>query len=159
MLSFIGFLTVCFFIFMFIKKALLNKKPSTQSIEYGIETRRLATTELNVPSSYFNYITSKHIDMIKDKAIYLKNNNPIFKDADWPRLMAASIYLLFIKDCESANFTNSHSMFNLLKIDPSVVESGLKTNSHQLIASFAQAGKDYEFSSDDEMAILTKIVC
>ena len=150
MLSFIGFLTVCFFIFL-LTKALLNKKPSSQSIEYGIETRKLATNELDVPSSYFNYLTNKQIDEIKNKAIYLKDSNSIFKEADWPRLMAASIYLFFTKDCESENLKNSNSLFNLLKIDQTIIDKVLSTNSHQLISLFVQAGKDYEFSSDNEI--------
>lgn len=155
MLSFIGFLTVCFFIFVLIK-AVLKKKPSSQSVEYGIETRRLAINELEVPSSYFNYLTNKQIDEIKNKAIYLKDSNSIFKESDWPRLMATSIYLFFAKDCESENLKDSNSVFNLLKIDQATVDKVLSNNSHQLITLFAQAGKDYEFASDSEIKKLIK---
>jgi len=154
-LSFIGFLTVCFFIFVLIK-AFLKKKPSSQSVEYGVETRRLAINELDVPSSYFNYLTNKQIDEIKNKAIYLKDSNSIFKEADWPRLMATSIYLFFAKDCESENLKDLNSVFNLLKIDQATVDKVLSNNSHQLITLFAQAGKDYEFASDNEIKKLIK---
>ncbi|MDH1859923.1 MULTISPECIES: hypothetical protein [Acinetobacter] len=150
MLSFIGFLTVSFFIFVLIK-ALLNKKPSSQSVEYATETRRLATNELGVPSNYVNYLTNKQIDEIKNKALYLKNSNSIFKEVEWPRLMATSIYLFFAKDCESENLKKSNSVFNLLKIDPAIIEKVLNTDSYQLITLFVQAGKDYEFASDNEI--------
>ncbi len=74
----------------------MNKKPSSQSVEYATETRRLATNELGVPSNYVNYLTNKQIDEIKNKALYLKNSNSIFKEVEWPRLMATSIYLFLV---------------------------------------------------------------
>lgn len=150
MLEFIGFITICFIIFKILTFYLKNKS-SVNSVQYGDEIRYFSINELNIPSNYFNYITGRNIESIKNKAIHLKESNPVFKNVEWTRLMAASIYLSFNKDCQSIDLDSTKSIFEVLKIEISIIEKELESNPYQIVRHFLQAGKNYEFSTDDEI--------
>lgn len=67
MFEVIGIAVVAWFAFLIIRGILRAKKGST-STEFGLEARRIATQELFVPDQYYNYITTNHMDDLKQQA-------------------------------------------------------------------------------------------
>ena len=68
MLEFIGFIALCFIGYKILIVFLRNKN-SLNSPKNAVEIRNFATNELEVPSNYFNYITSSKIEEIKHKGV------------------------------------------------------------------------------------------
>lgn len=150
MLEFIGFIALCFIGYKILIVFLRNKN-SLNSPKNAVEIRNFATNELEVPSNYFNYITSSKIEEIKHKALYLKENN--FKDSNWQYLMAASIYLFFYEDCKKSEY-ESNPIIDFLKIDENIVKKQLESDPYRRISYFIESKKDYQFWTDDQITSL-----
>jgi hypothetical protein len=150
MLEFIGFIALCFIGYKVIVFFLKSKK-SLDNSKNAFEIRNFATNELQVPSNYFNYITSSKIEEIKKKALYLKENN--FKDSSWQCLMATSIYLYFYEDCKKTEY-GINPIIDFLKIDENVIKNQLESNPYEIINYFINAKKDYQFWTNDQITNL-----
>lgn len=120
MFEFIGIAVVCWFAFKIVM-AFVKAKGTVSSKEYGLETRRIATQELLVPSSYYNFLTTNHMESVKETAIMIREKDEC-KNTSWPRLMALAIYAFFYLDCNEVikgDFDKT-TLFSKLKIEPEI---------------------------------------
>jgi hypothetical protein len=125
MFEFIGIAFVCWFAFIVIRgiiRGIGRAKGSQTSTEYGREARRIATQELGIPNTFYNYITTNHIEEIKEAALMLREKQDCEKTS-WPRLLALCIYAFFHIDCKEFLNENANKkrLFTTLKIDPQVI--------------------------------------
>lgn len=121
MFEFIGIAVVVWVIFSIIR-GVIRAKGSRTSKEYGLEARRIATNELGVPTSFYNFITLNHMENVKETALMLREKEDT-KNTSWPRLLALSIYAFFYLDCKeflNDNKTKQKLLFDL-KITPEVI--------------------------------------
>lgn len=108
MLEFIGFITLCFICYKVLNFFILKNK-QFNNIKGYIEVENIATNELNIPKSYFNYLISEEIEDIKELTEDLKTSYP---NASWQLLMAFTIYTCFYDDLAS-----EHPIFDTMEID------------------------------------------
>lgn len=138
MFEFIGIAVVAWVAFSIVRGILRAKKGSA-STEYGLEARRIATQELFVPSQYYNYVTTNHMDDLKQQALVLRDNSSEFKRTSWPRLLALSVFTWFHRDC--SKFHNDDpsrvQLFRQLQIEPSVIATTLMQDLTQVLSSHA----------------------
>lgn len=99
MVEFIGMAVLAWIVFSIIR-GVARAKVSQTSKEYGREARRIATIELGVPDSFYNYITINHMGSIKETALRLQAIKET-KNTSWPRLIALSIYAFFHLECKA----------------------------------------------------------
>lgn len=118
MFEFIGIAVVCWFAFT-IARGIYRAKRGSASKEYGLETRRIATQDLEVPDTFYNFITVNHMQQVKEAALMLKEK-PGCERTSWPRLMAVCIYAFFYLDCKEYADGNPQKkeLFERLNINP-----------------------------------------
>ena len=127
MFEFIGIAFVCWLAFIFIRgiaRGIGRAKGTQASSEYGLEARRIATLELGVPNSFYNYITVNHIEAIKEAALILREKEGSERTS-WPRLLALCIYAFFYLDCKEVLGENDNKkrLFVTLNIEPQVIRN------------------------------------
>lgn len=138
MFEVIGIAVVAWVAFSIIR-AILRTKRGSASAEFGLEVRRIATQELFIPNQYYNYITTNHMDDLKQQALVLRDNSSEFKRTSWPRLLALSLFTWFYNDCRK--FHNDErsrvQLFRQLKIEPDVIATTLMQDSTQVMSAHA----------------------
>ncbi len=104
MFEFIGIAFVSWIAFC-ILRGIYRAKTRGRSAEFGIEARRIAVVELEVPETYFNYMVSTKMDAIRATADKLGEIDQ-YKRTSWPRKLALVIYGEFHQDCEQSERGN-----------------------------------------------------
>ena len=144
MFEFIGMAVVAWIAFLIIKGILRSKtnssgKINSTSTEFGLEARRIATQELFIPNQYYNFITTNHMESLKQQALVLRENSAEFKKTSWPRLLALSFYTWFYNDC--MKFHNDDpsrvQLFRQLKIEPGVIATTLMQDLTEVLSAHA----------------------
>ncbi|MGD9700439.1 hypothetical protein [Acinetobacter sp.] len=143
MLEFIGFMALCFVGYK-VLKFFIVKNNHLNSFKYGMETRYFAVNELNIPTSYFNYVTLNKIEDIKRIALSLQKT--LYPHATWPCLLAISIYMYFYDDLKKNN-----NIINELKIDPDLIKEVLQLDPNKLIEYFINSKKNYRLYTDEQV--------
>ena len=138
MFEVIGMAVVAWFAFSIIR-GLLRAKQRSSSAEFGLEARRIATQELFIPNEYYNYITTSHMEDLKQQALVLRENSSEFKRTSWPRLPALSLYIWFHNDC--SKFHNDDpsrlQLFRQLHIEPDVIATTLMQDLKDILSAHA----------------------
>lgn len=104
MFEFIGVALVLWIAFC-VLRGIFRAMSRGRSAEFGVEARRIAVVELDVPETYFNYMVSSKMDAIRATADKLGEVDQ-YKRASWPRKLALVIYGEFHKDCEQSERGN-----------------------------------------------------
>ena len=143
MLEFIGLITLCFIGYK-ILKVLLEKNKKINSYKYSLETRDFAVNELNIPSNYFNYITSSKMIDIKDMALSMQKI--MYPNTTWPCLLAITIYMYFYNDLKKGN-----QIIDFLKIDKDLIKQELDSDPNQTVEFFVNSKNSYESYTDNEI--------
>ena len=131
MFEVIGMAVVAWFAFSIIR-GLLRAKQRSSSAEFGLEARRIATQELFIPNEYYNYITTSHMEDLKQQALVLRENSSEFKRTSWPRLLALSLYIWFHNDDPSRL-----QLFRQLHIEPDVIATTLMQDLKDILSAHA----------------------
>ena len=138
MFEVIGISVVAWFAFSIIR-GLLGAKQSSSSAEFGLEARRIATQELFIPNQYYNYITTNHMDDLKQQALVLRENSSEFKRTSWPRLLALSLYTWFHNDCRKFHNDDPSrlQLFRQLHIESDVIATTLMQDLKDILSAHA----------------------
>jgi hypothetical protein len=113
-----------------ILKGFLKAFSSARSSEFGKEARRIAVGDLGVPSQYYNFFVTNHMNEVKEAAQFLPQHDTKFKNTSWPRLIALTIYGEFHKDCEQFRYGNptTEQLFQRLQVKNEAVANELARN-------------------------------
>ena len=134
MFELIGIAVVCWLLFS-IAKGIFRGTSTARSQEFGKEARRIATKELQVPSSYYNRLTINNMESIKNSALLLRDSEGAFQRCSWPRLLALVIYGEFHKDCDQWQLGNptKELLFLNLGISPEMINHELNRDPRAVI--------------------------
>lgn len=120
-----------------ILKGVFRGMSKSRSQEFGMEARRICTTELGVPNSYYNYMVVNKIDAVKNSALSLRDNDEEFKRTSWPRLLALVIYAEYHQDCEQWRYGNplKEQLFQSIGISSQEISEELEKDARSVIYS------------------------
>lgn len=104
MFEFIGVALVLWIAFC-IFRGIFRAMTRGRSAEFGVEARRIAVVELEVPETYYNYMVSTKMEAIRATADKLGEIEQ-YKRTSWPRKLALVIYGEFHQDCEQSERGN-----------------------------------------------------
>lgn len=101
---------------------------TVRSQEFGMEARRIATIELGVPSSYYNYLVTSKMEDIKNAAFNLRTSWERYQCTSWPRLLALVIYGEFHQDCQNWKHGNARleKIFSAIGVTPKIIYKELQ---------------------------------
>lgn len=134
MFELIGIVVVCWIGFK-VLRGFFRGASTVRGQEYGKEARHIATRDLEVPDSYYNYIVTNKIEALKNAADMLRERDDDFKGCSWPRVLALVIYGEFHQDCEQWKYGNpiTEQLFIRIRITHEMINNELNRNVKDVI--------------------------
>ncbi|MEZ8606397.1 hypothetical protein AB6D06_04150 [Vibrio sp. 10N.239.311.G01] len=135
MFEFIGIAVVGWLVVSIFVRFIGRTKSTSQSQEFGKESRHIATRELGVPAAFYNHSVGSHMDEVKQAAVALQESgDDYFKNLSWPRLLAWGVYSGYRHHCEQSHYGNpiSQNLLDDLRISGSDISTELSRESTSL---------------------------